>query len=231
MVNAVGYDYRARRVRVGGKRSRGVRSSVMVHPRKIMIRVRRSWRRARRFVVHNVLHADDPPGRLALGAAIGMFITFTPTIGFQMGLVVFFAWLLRANKVIGLPIVWISNPATLVPIYWPCYRLGCLLLGAHSIDRAWWRELGSPPVGWQGRVGFYWTRFLEIAWPLWAGCIVVGFVLGYVTYYLVYFTVRNYRLRRWGQLIPPQYSTQSPPQGPRSPDALADDVHAPSSVA
>ena len=44
--------------------------------------------------------------------AVAMFITFTPTVGLQMILSVFFAWLLRANKAVGIPIVWISNPAT-----------------------------------------------------------------------------------------------------------------------
>ena len=74
--------------------------------RKIAYRFRRSIVKARRFIVKNILHADDPPERLAMGAAIGMFVTFTPTVGFQMMLTLFLSWLFRANKVIGLPIVW-----------------------------------------------------------------------------------------------------------------------------
>ncbi|MDA1054245.1 MAG: DUF2062 domain-containing protein [Planctomycetota bacterium] len=87
-------------------------------------RFRSAWRKCRRFVLHSVLHTDDPPARLALGAAIGMFFMFTPTFGFQMLLVVFVAWLLRANKAVGLPIVWISNPATMIILYYPCYYIG-----------------------------------------------------------------------------------------------------------
>ena len=89
---------------------------------------RRDWYRiavrARRFVVHNVLRADDPPHRLALAVAIALFVTFTPTIGFRSVLVVLLAWMFGANKLVGLPLVWISNPATFVPIDYPSYLTG-----------------------------------------------------------------------------------------------------------
>ena len=155
------------------------------------------------FVMHSILHADDPPARLALGAAIGVFIAFTPTFGFQMLLVVFSAWLLRANKAVGLPIVWISNPATIAVIYYPCYVVGRTLLGRDPIGQQWWSELRSPPAGWWTAVQFYWSRLVEVATPLWLGCLVVAVCLAIPTYYGVYYAVRLYRLRRWGQLTPP----------------------------
>jgi uncharacterized protein (DUF2062 family) len=163
--------------------------------RVVQLRIRRAIRRCRRFIHHNVLHADDPPDRLALGAAVAMFITFTPTIGIQMLLVVFAAWLLRANKVIGLPIVWISNPATMVPIYYSCYLVGRVLLGQEGIGAHWWRELQHPPAGWWPAVQFYWIRFLDIATPLWIGSMLIGFVLAYITYYVVFYGVTAHRSR------------------------------------
>jgi uncharacterized protein (DUF2062 family) len=48
-----------------------------------------------------------------------VFVAFTPTVGIQV-IVLFLTWLLCANKAISLPIVWLSNPATIVPIYWGC---------------------------------------------------------------------------------------------------------------
>ncbi len=164
----------------------------------------RVWsRRVRRFVVHQILHADDPPHRLALGIAIGIFVTFTPTVGFQMALVVLLAWLLRANKVVGLPVVWISNPATIVPIFWPCYVVGQLLLGTEPIDAKWWHSLAHPPATMMARIGFYTDRFMEVFWTLWVGGIVVGLAVAYPTYYIAYYSIRAYRLRKWGQLTPP----------------------------
>ena len=172
--------------------------------------VRRTWglrtqlmlRRWRRFTV-DMLQADDPPGKLALGAGIGMFITFTPTVGFQMVLTLFFAWLLRANKTIGLPIVWISNPVTIIPIFYGCYVLGRIMMGYPEIEQEWWAGLSSPPEAWGPKVQFYWYKLMDIAVPLWVGCLVVATITGYITYLFVYYAVRNYRMRRWGQLTPP----------------------------
>jgi len=171
--------------------------------RHIRARLRLLLRRSRQFVYHNVLHADDPPHRLALGAAIGVFVTFTPTVGLQMMIVVFLSWLFRANKVVGLPIVWISNPATIVPLYYSCYVVGRIMLGWQPVPDNWWHHLGHPPAGLWDTITFYWSRLMEIAIPLWLGCIVVGLLLAYPTYYGLYYAIRAYRLKRWGQLRPP----------------------------
>ncbi|MGE0760057.1 MAG: DUF2062 domain-containing protein [Pirellulaceae bacterium] len=160
-------------------------------------------RRIRQIMIHHVLHADDPPHRLALGMAIGVFVTFTPTIGFQMMLVVLFAWLLRGNKVVGLPIVWLTNPATIVPLYYPCYVVGRVLLNEPEVGWQWWRELRTPPPGWWAGVEFYWSRMLDIAVPLWLGSLVVATLLGLLTYYVAYIAICWYRLKRWGQLTKP----------------------------
>jgi uncharacterized protein len=171
--------------------------------RRVTGRFRTAWEKARHFVLHSVLHADDPPSRLALGAAIGIFVTFTPTFGFQMLLVVFAAWLLRANKAVGLPIVWLSNPATAMIIYYPCYVIGRILLDREPIDKQWWSDLQQPPPGWWPAVDFYWSQLLEVAAPLWLGCLVVAVCTSIPTYYIVYHTICIYRMRRWGQLLPP----------------------------
>jgi uncharacterized protein (DUF2062 family) len=175
----------------------------LMYRRYIRPRLRRLLRQARRFIYHTVLHADDPPDRLALGAAIGIFVTLTPTVGFQMMISVFLAWLLRANKAIGIPIVWISNPATIVPMYYSCYVLGRFMLGWPAVSDSWWSELSRPPEGWWTAITFYWSRFVEIAAPLWLGSIVIGMLLAYPTYYALYWMICSYRMRRWGRLMPP----------------------------
>ena len=170
-------------------------------------RIRYYLRRGRRFVYHRILHADDPPHRLALSLAIAMFITFTPTVGFQMVLVVFLTWLLRANKLVGVPVVWISNPATIPPIYYVCYLVGRLLMGSQPVaeDWEWWQQLAGPypPGGWWPKVVFFWERFMQILPQLVVGGVVVGLATGIPTYYLSYFGIRAYRMKRWGQLVPP----------------------------
>lgn len=162
------------------------------------------WIRIRRFLMHNILHADDPPHPLAMGVAIGIFVMFTPTIGLQMLLVMFLAWMLRANKVVGIPIVWISNPATFVPIFWPCYKLGQWLTGSPPKDQAWWASLRHPPEEFVAKLGFYWASIWEIIGPLTIGCLLIGTVLAVLSYVISYSVIYTYRMKRFGRTTPPQ---------------------------
>ena len=160
----------------------------------------RAWyqhrrRKLKRFVYHYLLHADDPPQRLALGMAVGMFVAFTPTVGVQMVVAGFLSWLLRANKAVSVAVVWISNPATMIPIYWYCYHIGCAILTLEPIDRVWWAGLTTPPEGWLPAVKFYWSQLVTIAGPLWLGGCVVGIVCGYGSYYAVLRLITTYRSR------------------------------------
>src|SRR5688572_15336246 len=133
--------------------------------RHIRARGRYLLRATRRFVLHHVLHADDPPERLARGAAVGMFAAILPIFGFQSAAVILFAWLLRANKVVGLPLVWISNPVTFVPIYYPAYVIGAILMGKPLVQLDWFKSLAHPPSGWWEAVQFYWNNGKQIAGP------------------------------------------------------------------
>ena len=159
--------------------------------------------RLKRLVFHHLLHADDPPYRLAMGVALGVFIAFTPTVGIQMMLGAFFAWVLRANKAVAVAVVWISNPVTTVPMYYGCYKVGEAVVGSGGRDWAWWSELMKPPIGWWSGVVFYWERLWEVAVPLWTGSLITATILGVPTYFLCYYVIRIYRMRRWGQIMPP----------------------------
>ena len=101
--------------------------------------------RTKRFFIFRVLHVDDTPHRIALGVAVGIFVTWTPTIGAQMLLTVLLSWLLRANMLVGVPFVWISNPLTVVPIYGPSYVLGRWIVGGEYNDI--WIYLAGPAAG------------------------------------------------------------------------------------
>jgi uncharacterized protein (DUF2062 family) len=164
----------------------------------------RNWPgRVGRFNVHDLLHADDPPHRLALGVALGIFFAFIPFFGIQMVFVVLFAWLLNANKLVGAPLVWLTNPATIVPIYYACYRVGIRILGQPGIGSEQWAELAEPPAAWGAAVTFYWAQLYDVALPMFLGSVVVGFAAACPAYLITYHAICIYRIRRWGQLIPP----------------------------
>lgn len=145
-----------------------------------------------------MLHADDPPQRLALGVAIGVFVAFTPTFGVQMVLAACLSWMFRANKVVSVAAVWISNPATMVPMYYSAYHVGCWVLRQSPIDRAGFIALLHPPDGWLAATKFYWNQMWSVAEPMWVGGVLVGLASAYLMYVFVDRFIRWYRLRRFG---------------------------------
>ena len=166
----------------------------------------------RHFIVHDLLHADDTPHRLALGCAVGIFVAFTPTIPFQMALTIAFAWMLGANKSIGVPLVWITNPATVIPIYLPLYIIGCWLLGQTpgGVD---FQVLLQNHGGFWNYAQRAWEFTLEIFWPLWTGSLLVASLLAVATYFISHRIISLYRLKKYGQLTPPADSDEDAPSG------------------
>ncbi len=53
---------------------------------------------------------------LALGSAIGVFFGFIVPI-FQIPLAIFFAWIVRANKLLAIACTWVSNPLTYAIVF------------------------------------------------------------------------------------------------------------------
>jgi len=88
---------------------------------------------AKWFIIHSILHADDTPHKIALGAAIGLFIAWSPALGLHMLMALTLCVILRANKFVALIAVWICNPLTFIPIYLPSYILGKNLLSVMNI--------------------------------------------------------------------------------------------------
>jgi uncharacterized protein len=68
------------------------------------------------------LRPDPEP--VARGVAVGLFIGLTPTFGVQTSLIVVGCILLRGNVCSALAASWVSNPLTIVPLYWCFHALG-----------------------------------------------------------------------------------------------------------
>lgn len=151
------------------------------------------FKSGKNFMVHRVLSLDDTPHRIALGVAIGLFVTWTPTIGFQMALTVALCFLFRANKFVGVPFVWISNPVTIVPVYYPNYWIGCKILGKQADAWNLIEQAFNFNGGWWDTTVNWFTSIMKIFWELWLGSIIVGGVLGIISYFVIYWLVVQYR--------------------------------------
>lgn len=158
-------------------------------------------RKARRFLVHNVLHVDDSPHRLALGVGLATLVAFLPLVGIQTILAVALAALFRANKAVCVPVVWITNPITLWPIYGGCLALGRFILPggtAHASEVDTLSQLATRTGGFSDLFtlafwGDFFTWAAGLGVELWVGCIIVGVVFGVASYFASRWAVAWYR--------------------------------------
>ena len=129
------------------------------------------------------------PEEIAKGVALGIFIGMTPTFGFQMAIALFFAYLLKENRLAAILGVWITNPVTAPVIYSIEYEMGRILL---SMPRA------SLPAE------FTWGAYADLGWeimyPLWVGGTLAGVILGALSYFVTLRMVpivKTWRIQRW----------------------------------
>jgi uncharacterized protein (DUF2062 family) len=150
------------------------------------------------------LHADDTPHQIALGVAIATLVGLLPIMGIQTVIALATAAALRANKAVCIPVVWITNPVTFVPIYAGCLALGSLMLGssfgsyeeAEAAIRGLFQQHGG--IG-EIVTAAFWRGLLEwslsVGTELWVGCSVVGLAVSVPAYVITRWLVVGYRRR------------------------------------
>lgn len=129
------------------------------------------------------------PEEIAEGMALGIFIGMTPTMGAQIVIAVFFAALLKKNKLAAALGVFITNPVTAPLIYGLQYELGRFLLG--------WKRLSLPTeLSWEVVRSLSWGLIV----PLCLGSLIFSIVFGLLAYFLtlkVVPAVKRSRISRW----------------------------------
>ena len=172
------------------------------------------WRRLLQIVYHNILHLDDTPHRIAWGVLVGAMIAFTPTLGFQIVIYIPLAALLGANKVSGIPILFISNPFTAVPLYYTTWSIGSAVLHPQkevtpATIKSWLgttgRALKDDGIG-RLLEGEFWADagrlLLGTGAELWMGALVCGLVVGLPLYFLTRWGLNTVRHIREARRLP-----------------------------
>ena len=163
----------------------------------------RSVRRLLRRTSRSILSLHGSPRDIALGTAIGVFVAFTPTIGFQMLIAAFIATLFRANRPAAVIPPWITNPLTIPPIYAMTYWLGRFFRPGPSAGEVYHQLVDV--VASIRQLSFYafyhqLTEFLQVGAnvfvPMMIGGVIIGLVCAAATYPLTLWAVKRYRLRR-----------------------------------
>ena len=134
--------------------------------------------------IRSIMRLEDPPHKLALAFAIGVFIAFSPTIGLHALSCLFLGWVFRLNTLVILTGAFINNPWTMVPLYGFCIWLGIRITGDNVVPHIAWKELTFS------------NSYLVLKPYLWsyvAGTLIVGAVAAVISYFLFYGLVVRYR--------------------------------------
>lgn len=147
------------------------------------------------------------PRKVALGAALGVFVGVTPTIPFHTVIVLALAPLLRVSVIAAYMGIWVSNPVTWVPQYLLAYEVGCHLL------------FRGAPLVIPEHANL--SAYLDLIWrgglALQVGGLIIALPAAILTYFASLWAVRRYRQRQATsepsvQLIPEERSTASRPE-------------------
>lgn len=150
-----------------------------------------TWVRRR---LRALLHLEDPPWRVALALAVGVFISCTPFYFFQTLLALLVAALFRLNKVATVAGTWLNLPWFAPFVYAASLRVGTLIVPDRDAASG---EALAILIRQPGRVS--WNEageFLSsVSAALLVGTTIVGAVAGAATYVVA---LRLIRARRSG---------------------------------
>ncbi len=142
-----------------------------------------------------LLHVDDPPQRIALGLAVGVFISCTPFLGLQTLLAILVAMLFRLNRAATVTGVWINLPWFAPIVYGAALKVGGLLVpDPGGVRDAWLAYLMEHPgaLRWRDIL----TLLQEVSLPLLVGTVVIGVAAGLLTYVVAFGVISMRRSRR-----------------------------------
>jgi len=142
-----------------------------------------------RQILRFILHTDDTPPRAALAFALGVFIAWTPALGFHTAMALGLAFLFRLNRVAILAGTFVNNPWTIIPIYSASAFLGSLLLGAEvpmpRLQGLSWADLSD-----------FMSRLQPWIVPFTIGTLILGTICSLLSFPLVLYGIRWYRTLR-----------------------------------
>ena len=151
--------------------------------------MRGAWRK--------LLALDESPHKIALGVALGTIVAYQPIVGIQMVVGAFVCRLFGASIPASVPMAWITNPLTIVPVYYATYQVGIVFTGGEMTYADIQRIMDQiEALGFLGGITEGWRVLKGIYWPLIVGGAVVGFINGGIFYVLVSWLIKRYRSRR-----------------------------------
>lgn len=127
---------------------------------------------------------NGEPRYVAMGMAIGIFVSATPTIPFQTLIAVALSFIMRGSKAAAAVGVWLSNPITFPAFYLASYKTGTFLFGVSRVH-----DISSYTTSNLLKLGF------DITVAAIAGGIIIGIFLAIGAYFITHRVVTKIRSR------------------------------------
>jgi uncharacterized protein (DUF2062 family) len=140
--------------------------------------------------IGKILRLKAKPWRIALSLALGVFIGLAIPIGFQTIIVVPIALLLQCNILLATTATLVSNPFTVLPLYYLNFKVGEIITTL-SISDSQIESIITNPT---------WVNIQEIGYDaiilFFSGSFLQGTVLGVATYLGSLSLIKWYRKRK-----------------------------------
>ncbi|MBL4825296.1 MAG: DUF2062 domain-containing protein [SAR324 cluster bacterium] len=155
-------------------------------------------------LINPVLRSTAPVSEVSLGVAVGVFLGLTPTVGVQMYLVAIVWSIYRYifsrhfNLPVGVALVWISNPLTMVPLYYLFLLTGYWLLEtqnglSYELFREYLSHISSTEGTWEMIVPGARFLLIDLGWPMIIGSLVYAFPGFIISYFMTNKIVTSHR--------------------------------------
>lgn len=142
-----------------------------------------------RSVIKWLVRLRRSPRAISGGFALGTFVAFTPTLGVQFAIVIFLATILNLNRPAALIAIWITNAATMAPIYTFNYLIGTFVWSGPPVNEVYgsFQQLALTLLRlemWDMSEQFKEVMNLgrEVIIPLLIGSTIVGLVSAAIVY-------------------------------------------------
>ena len=144
-------------------------------------------------IVQPITASNAPVAQLSWGVAGGTFVGLTPTMGVQMYLAAVIWGVSRYvlqfpfNLAVAVAMVWITNPITVVPLYYVFLVTGSLLLQhgealSYTHFAESFEHVAAMENAWESIIEGTRFLFVDLGWPMVMGGLayaIPGAILGY----------------------------------------------------
>lgn len=137
-------------------------------------------------IITKLLSFKQSPAKIAFSVALGVFLGLLLPIGFQAVVATPLALLLECNIVLTLTSTFITNPLTIVPIYYLIIKTGEILTNT-SINYTSFQNFVSNPSFQK-----FWELGTESLIVFFTGSFILGLITAIITYFTVYFILRRH---------------------------------------